>query len=332
MMRTRLILPLVMACVLSPAIQARAQDEDILAREDDVSAITAEERRRALTALSSAADQSRGAGEMLRAARLLNRAGRLQLQLNLKREALATYQDALAILKRAPDQSTSVDSLDGLGEAYGSLSRCDEAQTFLRRAIALSEQGGYVAGKAEALLTLSNCQNNGDHALALSTALEALELWQSVNIKRGVARSYAAISYYQLARDNLTEAAQSGEAALSLWRELGAADGQADALISLGFIEYRRGAWQNVFTLLTQAQDLLDEEAEPYKMGQISAGLAEAFIESGLPETGLAKYRQALEYYRQAQSLDGEAAMVLGVGRSHFVLGDYPEALADLQR
>jgi CHAT domain-containing protein len=332
MIKTRLILLLVMACVLSAASAARAQGDDVLTREDDESATTAEERERALAALSAAAGQSRNAGDALAAARFLNRAGRLQLRLNLPQDALATYRDALAILKPTPDTSTAIDSLNGLGEVYRSLSRFAEAKTFLRRAIALSEQSGYVAGKAEGLLILSNCQVNTDPALALRSAQQALNLWESVNAKPGIARAYAAIGDYQLTLDNLAEATQASEAALGLWRELGVAGGQADALINLGFIEYRRGAWQNVFTRLTQAQDLLDENVEPYKMGQIAAGLAEAFIESGLPKTGLDKFREALEYYRRAQNPSGEVAMAWGIGRTYYVLGNYGQALADLQR
>ena len=36
-------------------------------------------------------------------------------------------------------------------------------------------------------------------------------------------------------------------------------------------------------------------------MTQITASIAEAYIESGLPETGLQKYKEALEYIRKAK-------------------------------
>ena len=300
MIKRRLILLLIF-CILLPASARQAQDEDVLTHEGDESATTTEERERTLTALLSAARQSRDAGEALKAARFLNRAGRLQRLLKLSQDAIATHQEALTILNQTPDPAINVDALNGLGSVYKHLSRCDEAQTFFQQAIALSEQNGYIAGKAEALLTLSECLNYGDHALALRTAQEALALWQSVNNKRRIAKSYSVIGSYQLAQNDLTEATQSHEAALTLYRELNLANEQAEELINLGFIEFRKGAWQNVFTFLTQAQDLLDENAEPYIMGLINAGLADAFIESGLPEIGLAKYLQALEDYRRCR-------------------------------
>ncbi len=331
MIKPRLIL-LLLSCLLLAASSPQAQNEDVLAREDDESATTTEERQRALETLLTASRQFRDSGDALKAARFLNRAGRLQLNLNLPDDAVATYQEALAILTQTPDPTINIDSLNGLGTAYIHLSERDKAQNLLQQAIALSEQSGYIAGKAEALLRLSYCQNYGDPALALRTAQESLALWQSVNQKRGIARSYAVIGNYQLAQNYLIEATQSQDAALNLWRELNAAEGQAAALIQLGFIEHRKGAWQRSFEFLTQAQDLIDENAAPYKMGQITAGLADAFIESGSPEIGLDKYRQALEYYRRAQNPRAVIAMILGIGRTYSLLGNNPEALTNLQR
>jgi len=328
----RCLLLLLVFYLLWPATVPRAQDENVLTREGDESATTTEARQQALAALLTAARQLRGTGDALKAARFLHRAARLQVELNLLQDAIASYQDALTILDQTPDPTIEVDILNGLASAYNHLSKCDEARTFVQQAIALSEQNHYIAGKAEALLTLSDCQNYGDHALALRTAQAALALWQSLGHKRGVADSYRAIGDYQLAQNRLTDATQSFEAALDIGRELHMADEQAEAMISLGYIEYRKGAWQNVFAFLTQAQDLLDEQAEPYKMGQINAGLAEAFIESGLPEIGLAKYLQALENYRQTENPQGVVGMVYGIGRTYYLLGNYTEAQLNLQR
>ena len=328
--------PLLLAAALCLALHAPAPgaqgDADAAVREADERAATVEERRGALASLLESARRLRESGEAAAAARALNRAGRLRLRLNSPQEALATYREALSLLRETSDPTADADSHNGLGDAYSSLSRCGEAEAHLRRALDLSEQAGYAAGRARALLTLSECQNFRDHSLALRTAQEALALWQSVGDRRAVAESHSAVGQYHLAQNNLAEAARNFEAALGLRRELGSLDGQAEALIYLGFIEYRRGAWQEVFALLTQAQALLDEKGEPYKMGQITAGLAQAHIESGSPELGLEKYRQALEYYRQTQNRRAVAVMIWGLGKTHYMMGDYAEALSHLRR
>ncbi len=332
-LRLPLLLLLITLCALPPATPSRAQGGDASAPEvNEGAAKTDEERQRALSALSEAARRALDSGETLKAARLLTRAGNVKLRLQLPREAMESYREALALLERTPDAEASVDALDGLGAAHTHVGECDAAGDFLRRAVALAERSGYAAGKAQALLTLSECKHYGDPTSALGMAREALALSQSAGDKTGVAKAYAAIGSYHQALNNLAEATESHEAALGIWRELGVADQQAAALIDLGFIEFRKSAWQNVFKFLSEAQGLLDEKSEPYNMGRINAGLAEAFVESGLPGPGLEKFRQSMDIYRRTQDKRAMIAAAWAIGKTQYMLGKYPEALDELQR
>lgn len=330
-MTRALLITLLLMTIVSPPARA-GRDEDVLARESDERAISAEERERALSALLSEAGRLRADGETLKATRFLNRAARLQLLLSRTDEALATYKDALAASETAHDLPTEVDSLNGLGSVQSHTGKCGEAGESLRRALELSEQGGYVEGKAEALLTLSECQQNKSYDLALGSAQESLALWQTVGNKWGTAKSYSAIGHYQLSLNNIPEATQSHEAALAIWRELDISDEQAEALINLGFIEYRKGAWQSTLSYLMQAQLLLDEKSDPYKLGQIEIGIAEAFIESGLHEAGLDKLQQADKHFRQANHPHALLVVSMDIGKAQYFLGNYQEALARLQQ
>jgi CHAT domain-containing protein len=328
--RRDLILIVALAGAVGLAVQAQ-DSADVQIREADERITTFEARERAATSLLATSDELRNSGQLLEAARTLNRAGRFQIRLRLSEEALVTFAAALKLAEQQSDTKTQIESLNGLGTAYYLLSKCDLAHSRLKQAIILSKQAGYVVGQAEALLTLSDCENYSDHERALRTAQEALGLWRSLDAKRGIAEAHSQIGYYELTQNNLVESSQSFAAALDLWQELNAADQQAEALINLGFIEYRKGAWQESLALYTQAQNLLDEKAEPYKMGQIASGLAESFIESGLPEIGLAKYREALEYYRLAKNPRAIKATEWGVGKAQYLSGNYQEALVSLQ-
>ncbi len=314
-------------------LQAAPQtpDESILTRQTDEIERTREDRQRALTILLAAGHQFADY-DPLKAARYFTRAGRLQLRLNSSSEAITTYQYALGLIKDNSDSNERIDLLNGIATVYMSLSKCDEGETYLDEAISSSEHKGYTAGHAEALLTLSRCQDFSDHALAIKTAQKSLELSESIGNRIGVARAYANLSEFQMLHSNIMEAGESSEAALRLWRELNMPDEEASALISLGFIEYHKGAWQSCLSFLMQAQSLIDEKAEPYKMGQINGGLAEAFIESGMPEIGLTKSRDALEYFRLADDPRGVTIMTLDIGKSYFLLGNYAEALKALQQ
>ncbi|MDT5158166.1 MAG: hypothetical protein QOH51_2523 [Acidobacteriota bacterium] len=285
------------------------------------------ERQESLKKLEEAARLFLGVGETGEAARMLNRVGRLQLILNAPQDALMSHRRALALLKRAPDPEAEADNLNGLGAVYLLLQDKDRAEASLRKSLTLSEGSGYTSGQAQALLTLSDRQNYDNHAEALQTAQSALTLWQALGDERGLARTYAQIGRCYIAQHMLTEATQNYEKALQLWRVLNNPAEQAGVIIMLGIIEYRKGEWQASISLLTQAQGLLDEQAEPEKMGQISAVLAEAFNENGLPEQGLTHYQRALEYYRQTQDHHLIMYATWGLGCTYYLQKQYPEAL-----
>jgi len=230
------------------------------------------------------------------------------------------------------DPVTTVNRLNGQASDYIAINKCDEAQPLIDQARTISEQNNYTAGKAEALLLLSQCENRVNHAVAITTAGEALQLWQSIGDDRGVARSHLNLGLYYFAQSSLVESAQNFESALNLARTVGDTRLQAEALVYRGYVEHRKGAWQESISFMAKAEDLFDGNAEPFLMGQITSGLAESFIETGLPEVGLQKYQQALEYYREADSAAGLVGASWGIGKAQYILGRYPEALAILQQ
>ena len=316
-------------CLAWPGVRLQAQnDTKALTDEEDARLTSVAARKSAVTNFLTAGNQFRDAGDQLNAARAWNRAGRIQLQLTQPDEAIATYQNALGILRNTSDPQTLVDSLNGLAGVYKHLSECDKANPLLQRALWLSQRNGYVEGEAEGLRNLGYCQN--DMSLALQNAQDSLRLFQSANNKLGIARAYQAVGEFQMIQNSLFESAQSYQNALKIAQELQLQNEMAEALINLGFIEYRKGAVQASVSFYTQAQQLIDDEAEPYMMGQIQAGIAETFIESGLVETGIEKYQESLKYYYLTKSPETWIGIHWGIGRALHRQGKYTEAIAML--
>ena len=289
-------------------------------------------RQQALAALLKSAHELRQANELLKAAEALNEAGYLQLRLYLPDQALLTFEENLKVAEQTKNPAAKVDALNGISAAYVHVGNYKKAIPLLEQAITISEQANHLAGRAEALLLLSEAQNLTDHVLALTTAGEALALWKAIDNKRNIIRSHLSIGTYHLAQNSLDEAKRNNEEALSLARTSGYKDLEAEALINLGFIEYRKGAWHNVTKYLWDAEKLIDAEAEPFKMTQITSSIAEAYIESGLPETGLPKYYEALEYIRKSNRRRDELVVRWGIGRAQYFSQNYREALATLQQ
>lgn len=186
--------------------------------------------------------------------------------------------------------------------------------------------------RAYELLDLSESQNNDDHPLAIRTAQDAVALFQSVSDVEGIATAYGLIGQYYLAQNSLADSAQYYDLALQIWREKANPQKQADVLIMFGYIEGRKGEWLNVVSYLTQAQNLIDEESNSAQMAQIASGLAYVFEESGLPETALAQYQRAMEYFRQANDERSSNRMFLQTAYMQFLLENYSAALTRLQQ
>jgi CHAT domain-containing protein len=323
----------VVFCLVFPAYAPEASDKGGLpARPAKQQPATLAARKETLNTLLSTAGKLRRANDTQKAVQTLNEAGHLQLDLNLNKEALTTFQQSHALLDQGTDQVTTVDTLNGLASAYLAVDNYAEAKLLVESARTISEQNNYPAGKAEALLLLSQCQNQKNHATAINTAGEALSLWQSIGNNRGVVRSHLFMGQYYVAQTSLPEATQNFQAAADLAGAIGDSRLKAESLMYQGYVEYRKAAWQDLISLFTSAEELIDAEAEPFLMGQITAGFAEAFIETGLPEVGLEKYQQAVNYYRQTSSPAALVGMSWGIGRALYGLERYPEALTILQQ
>ena len=326
------LLPIVLIGLAFPVYAPEASDNaSEPARETKQKSATVAARKQTLNTLLVAAGKLRRADDTIKAIKTLNEAGHLQLDLFLLTDAQSTFQQSYELLEQGADSVTRVDTLNGLATSYLAVNKYQEAQPYLEQARTISDQNNYPAGKAEALLLLSECQNYTNHADALNTGSEALRLWQSIGDDRGQLRTHLAMGDYYLAQANLIESEQEYQSALDLATERGLPTRQAEALVYLGYVEYRKGAWQEVFTFMKRAEALIDRDEEHYLMGRISTGFAEAYIETGLPEDGLKKYEEALEYYHQTNVPRPVVISSWGIGKAQYVLGRYPEALSTLQ-
>jgi CHAT domain-containing protein/uncharacterized protein HemY len=288
---------------------------------------TLEERQQALNQLQLDLSSFRANGDLAAAARTLNAIGLLRLKLNTPQLALDSFNEALSIIKTHPAIEVEVDSLNGSAAAYLVVKGTGMDQVNqLQHSLSLAETAGYVNGKARALLTLSEYQNFEDHNLALETAQASLRIWETLGDKDGRAAATILIGRYLMAQNRLAEATEKYTVALNLLREQSNRAEEAEALIMLGFIEFRKAEWQKSIDYLTEARGLIDERAEPRMMGQISGGLAEAFTESGMPEEGLAHLQRTLGYYEQTGDPRKVRMTKVRIGYAQLKLGNYEAA------
>lgn len=186
--------------------------------------------------------------------------------------------------------------------------------------------------RAYELLELGEKQNDDNHALAAETTKQALVLFQSINDVAGQAATHDLLGDCYLAQNMMSQATQHYELALYFWRHKENLERQANALISLSYVEIRKGDWLSGISYLTQANSLIGDQPYFFQLGRIATGLAYLFNESGLPEEGLKHYQKAMEYYRRADKTESYNRMIMLVGYTNFLIKNYPAALTYLQQ
>src|SRR5688572_11446006 len=198
-----------LVCLAFPVYAPEAQDTAGGSKDpiDDLTTVTA--RQEALAVRLRSVRELREANDLLKAAQVLNEAGRLQLKLNLPQESLATFQESLALTDQLPltdhvqNKIARVDALNGAAAAYLHSGKYEDARPLIQQAITASEQNNYVLGRAEAMLLLSVCENFTNHSQALKTANDALALWKTIGNTRGIIRSHLRVATYQYAQNSL---------------------------------------------------------------------------------------------------------------------------------
>ena len=191
-------------------------------------------------------------------------------------------------------------------------------------------QSQQTAEDADALLLQSQKQNETDHPLALQTANQAMQIFQSLNDEAGVARARMWVAQYQTAQGNLAEAKESYEAALTFWQQQNNSEQQAAALLELSFIEQRKGDWATALGYLNQAQPLVNETTQLYEAARIANSFAAIYNDNGWPELALSEYQRSRAYFQQAGDVNQSHRMTLMMGYTYLLQHKYPEAAAHM--
>ena len=185
---------------------------------------------------------------------------------------------------------------------------------------------------ARELLALSETQNDTNHSLAIETAQQALALFTSANDLEGMAEAYNDLGRYHLAQNDLFEAAQFFDSSIQLWQQQNNRAEEAAVSIQRGYVESRKGEWLSAIDYFARAQNLMTQTGnpDPAQLARIESGLAYVFRESGLLQSALSHYEQALNYYRQTTEYGLVTRMTLLIGYTQFLSGNYAAAISSI--
>lgn len=204
------------------------------------------------------------------------------------RRAIAKFTDSLPSWRAAADGRGEALALKRIGDVYRPLGQYENALSYYRQALALSEKIRDRRGAGETLNDLCYVYVIlGDNPKAVQLCARALKLSRATGSRRGEAQALNNFGeiYYGLGQRQ--QSLEFYRQALSIWREVNDREGQALALLNFGY----------------------------------------TYSDLGETQAALDSYNHALALWRVAGDQQGQAVTLTAIGRLYSRLGENQDAL-----
>lgn len=264
------------------------------------------------------------------AERALARANRLRFQetADSQRQALAQYDEALALFTPLSDAAGQADVLNNIGEVLFHLGETERARAAFERALPLWRQAGVRGAEAQTLNNLGVVHRFlGEMEKAIDYYHLALPLRRAEGDRRGEAQTlrnigvvYAFLDEHQQAIDHFLES-------LPIRREAGDVRGEAYTLHSIGAFYFSLGEHQKALEYARQALELRRSSGDRWGEAQALHSLGQANEALGDRAQALGLLENALAIRRAIGDSAGEGVTLHGIAEVHAASGEHDRAL-----
>jgi len=253
----------------------------------------------------------------------LGNLGGAYLELRRFEEAIACYQDALAIFRQTGDRRAEGVTLDGLGDAYLELRRFEEATSCYEGALAIFRQTG---DRRRGGLTLTNLGVAYGGLRRFEEEVRCCQEALAIHGETGGPQDLGlplrnlGLAYYNLER--LEDAINCNQDALAIYRQTGDRYGEGLTLTNLGAAYYKLGWLEEAIGCYQDAVAIYRETGDRRREGLTLSNLGLAYQGLQRPDRAIAVWRDAASAMRdagdreQAAHLEQAAANTLLFGWS----------------
>ncbi|NER20005.1 MAG: tetratricopeptide repeat protein [Symploca sp. SIO1C2] len=259
--------------------------------------------------------------------------GTEQLNRGQFREALATFEQVLVIVREISDRKREWLALNQIGRVYDKLGQYQQALDYYQRALAIAQEIGDRAGEGTTLNNFGVVYGNlGQYQQALNYHQQALVIRQEIGDRAGEGTTFNNLGFVY---DNLGQYQQAldyYQRALLIRQEIGDRAGEGTTLNNLGVVHHNLGQYQQALDYYQQALAIHQEIGN-------RAGEGTTLNNLGFIYDNLGEYQQALDYDQKALAIRketgdraGEGTTLNHLGFVYDNLGEYQQALDYYQR
>jgi eukaryotic-like serine/threonine-protein kinase len=215
-------------------------------------------------------------------------------------------QNALDYLNRALSLSIELGNVQeqsrllyGLGVAYGTLNKPEEALRNYQSALGIQRQQNAKRDIALTLNGMGQIQDAlGKSADALKSFQEALQIRRDLGNKRDIGDTLIDFANFYEARGHNEEALSMLKESLQIQRDVGNQAYEALCLSNIGANYTDEGKYDDALTYLTQGAELREKLRDPGDIADSNYEIAEVLTRVGQYDQAIAHYMKALELWR----------------------------------
>jgi CHAT domain-containing protein/tetratricopeptide (TPR) repeat protein len=260
-----------------------------------------------------------------------------------RRDAIASYEDALTLWKELGDVFEEANTLHFIGQTYKTSGRNYflKAVESYRQALARRGAGDRQA-EAYTLLGLAEVYRDlNDPAEALPQYEHALELFKAGSNRRGQAAALYGLGLARARRQEMDAAVKYYEQALEIYADARDRHEEARTLHAIGGAFDVMGKPEEAQEFFERALAGWRETGDLAQEGNTYSSLAKGDLDRGMWQAAFDKYDKAVDLYARAEAASERdtpairsrrASTLYGIAYTYASLGDYPKALEFLER
>jgi len=283
---------------------------------------------RAIDLYLAASDAWSAAQAPLRSSACLREAGKLQVVIDKKPEARASFDKATAIAAMAGDDVEQSKTLSEVGNLVLGSGDLDESQTFLDRALSLAIRSGDASAQATALRQIGILRHfKRDLSGAARSHEEAIEMFRMTLDSAGEASTLTSLGLVYVDQSRYGLAVEVLKRSISISDTLGDLRAKAVALKALGNAYNLFNQKQQALDAYRQAEAMMPKDLERLERAALANGFGSIYEYYGDIELSIAYRKMALSIFREEKHAIGEMATLTSLGRLNSFGTDRLEAL-----
>ncbi|BCL35694.1 tetratricopeptide repeat protein [Nostoc sp. MS1] len=255
--------------------------------------------------------------------------GRLKANTGEIEEAIALYEQSLALTEQFGNIQGKAATLDQLGILKANTGEIEEAIALYQQSLALTEQIGDVQGQAATLNNLGYLKaKRGEIEEAIALYEQSFFFSKQIGNIQGQAVTLNQLGLLKVNSGEINAALTLFEQSLALNEQIGYVQGQATTLINLGYLKEACGEINLAIALLEQALALNEQIGDVQGKATTLNNLAMLKANTGKIEEAIALCEQSLALYEQIGNVQSQTVTLQNLGMLKANTGKIEEAIA----